>query len=113
MALKLAGYLFTGPFPIDSTEVRHNHAPVVYAIIAKGGQPWAPSFRVVDIGFSEDSGVRFSDHPRRPDWSVIGEEQIAVYLFYAPRSEYLTADRTRIAQELREKYDPPRGSVDS
>ena len=48
-------------FPIDTTEVRSNQAPVVYAIIAKGGEAWAPTFRVVDIGFSEDAGVRFAE----------------------------------------------------
>ena len=56
MSLKLADHLFTGPFAIDTTEVRANQPPVVYAIVAKGGPGWAPVFRVVDIGASSDEG---------------------------------------------------------
>ena len=65
----LAGHLFTGPFAIDTTEVRANQVPVVYAIIAKGGQSWAPVFRVVDVGAGADDGIRFTDHPRRREWA--------------------------------------------
>jgi hypothetical protein len=111
MALKLAGHLFTGPFAIDTTEVRANQVPVVYAIIAKGGQSWAPVFRVVDVGAGADDGIRFTDHPRRREWAGEAAESVGVYLFYAPRSEYSQEDRMRIAEELRQKYDPPRGTV--
>src|SRR5262249_22939076 len=68
MSLKLAGLLFTGPFEIDTTEVRANQVPVVYAVIAKGGPSWAPVFRVVDVGAGSDQGVRFDIHPCRGDW---------------------------------------------
>jgi hypothetical protein len=112
MALKLAGHLFTGPFPIDTTEVRSNQAPVVYAIIAKGGEPWAPTFRVVDIGFSDDSGVRFAEMPNRTSWSAQDGAQPGVYLFYAPRSEYSLEQRRAMAESLRQKYDPPNGFAD-
>ncbi len=111
MSLKLAGRLFTGPFSVDATEVRANQVPVVYAIIAKGGQAWAPAFRVVDVGASPDQGVRFTDHPRRAEWRIEASETVGVYLFYAPRSEFSEADRARMADELRQKYDPPRGFV--
>jgi hypothetical protein len=109
MALKLAGHLFTGPFPIDSTEVRSNQTPVVYAIMAKGGEPWAPTFRVLDIGFSEDSGLRFADLPNRAAWAAEGCAQTSVYLFYAPRSEYSYEQRRAMAESLRRTYDPPNG----
>jgi hypothetical protein len=112
MSLKLAGLLFTGPFAIDSTEVRANQAPVVYAVIAKGGPSWAPVFRVVDIGAGSDQGVRFEQHPRRQHWTAEAGESVGIYLFYAPRSEFSAADRERMAQELRQKYDPPRGVID-
>lgn len=111
MALKLAGHLFTGPFALDTTEVRANQVPVVYAVIAKGGQSFAPVFRVVDLGASSNDGVRFSDHPRRGDWMAKVGESLGVYLFYAPRSEFKAEDRMRMAEELRQKYDPPRGLV--
>jgi hypothetical protein len=113
MALKLSGYLFTGPFPIDTTEVRGNQVPVVYAIIAKGGEPWAPSFRVLDIGFSEDTGVRFADLPNCALWTEQYGGQASVYLFYAPRSEYSGADRLAFATALRKAYDPPNGFADA
>ena len=109
MALKLAGYLFTGPFPIETTEVRRNQAPVVYAIIAKEGEQWAPSFRVIEVGFSEDAGVRFAELPSRTSWEDIG--QLSVYLFYAPRSEYSIEDRCAIATTLKNLYNPPNGLV--
>lgn len=114
MALKLAGHLFTGPFPVETTQVRSNQAPVVFAIIAKEGEPWAPSFRVIDIGFSEDQGLRFSEHSRRAAWGAEagGEAKLGVYLFYAPKSEYALADRQSLAAELTQKYDPPRGLVE-
>ena len=112
MSLKLAGHLFTGPFAIDTTEVRANQVPVVYAVIAKGGRSWAPVFRVVDVGSSPEQGVRFAEHPGRADWVGAPGESLAVYLFYARRSQYSAADREHIVGELRRKYDPPKGFVE-
>jgi hypothetical protein len=111
MSLKLAGHLFTGPFPIATTEIRANQVPVVFAIVAKGGQSWAPVFRVVDVGASPDEGMRFADHHRCKDWNPQAGETVDVYLFYAARSEYTAVDRERIAEALRREYDPPRGLV--
>ena len=111
MSLKLADHLFTGPFDLEKTEVRANQPPVVYAVIAKGGQAWAPVFRVIDIGASPDAGLHFAAHPRCSDWRAEGGEAVGIYLFYAPRSKFTSADRERIAGELRARYDPPRGLV--
>jgi len=111
MSIKLAGYLFTGPFPLDTTEVRANQAPVVYAVVAKGGQSWAPIFRVVDLGVSPEQGLRFADHPCRTNWVAEHGESLSIYLFYAPRSAYSLTDREEMAARLRGQYDPPRGFV--
>lgn len=111
MSLKLAGYLFTGPFPIDKTEIRANQGPALYAIIGKGGPAWAPNFRVVDIGQSPEHGILFVEHPDRASWSAKPGESLAVYLFYARRSEYSATDRERMVGELRRQYNPPNGSV--
>lgn len=112
MSLKLGdGHLFTGPFPIDTTVVRANKVPVVYAIVAKGGQSWAPVFRVMDIGASPDEGVDLGKHPSRPEWQPAAGETIGAYLLYLPRSEHSQADRERLAQELRALYQPPNNLV--
>jgi hypothetical protein len=112
MSLKLAGYLFTGPFPIDTTAIRPNQTPVVYAVIAKGGPSWAPVFRVVDVGATPDDGLRFDEYPRRVDWTGGPEESLGLYLLYMKRSEYSAADRQSIASQLRQQYDPPRGLIE-
>jgi len=113
MALKLSGYLFTGPFPVETTEVRSNQSPVVFAIIAKSGEPWAPRFRVIDIGYSDDAGVRFADLPNRSIWTAQAETQVGVYLFYTPRSEYSFEQRRAMSESLRRSYDPPNGYADA
>src|SRR5262249_6948604 len=87
MSLTLAGQLFTGPFPIETTEIRANQAPVVYAVIAKGGPSWAPVFRVVDVGSSPEEGVRFAVHPNRAAWAAEPGESLGLYFFYARRSD--------------------------
>jgi hypothetical protein len=112
MSLKLAGMLFTGPFPVDTTEVRANHVPIIFAIIAKGGQSWAPVFRVIDIGLSPDGGMRFGDHPRRAEWQSVSDGPISVYTMATPRSAFPAAERERLVDELRRQYDPPRGTVE-
>ncbi len=113
MAIKLSGFLFTGPFPIDSTEVRSNQSPVVYAIIVKAGEPWSPSFRVIDVGCSEDKSLRFSDLLNRDQWAEQYGKQASVYLFYASRSEYSADQRRAMAASLRQMYDPPNGFAEA
>jgi hypothetical protein len=109
MSLKLSGYLFTGPFPIATT-VRANQHPVVFAVIEKSGPGWSPRFRVLDVGFSEDSGIDFATHPARSNWNASGSDP-SIYLFYAPRSQCALSERQKIAEEVRQKYDPPNGVV--
>jgi hypothetical protein len=112
MSLKLgSGHLFTGPFPIEKTAVRANKIPVVYAIVAKGGQSWSPTFRVIHIGASPDEGIDLAKHPSRPDWQAAAGETIGAYLLYLPRSEHSQADRERLSQELLARYQPPNNIV--
>lgn len=112
MSLKLGGHLFTGPFPVDSVVVRANKVPVVYAIIAKGGQSWAPRFRVIDVGASPDSGISLADHPSRPNWLGAEGEAVGAYMLSLPRSEHSQVDRERLAGELRGLYGAPNNYVD-
>jgi hypothetical protein len=111
MSLKLAGQLFTGPFPIDATIIRANQQPVVFAVITKGGPEWAPIFRVIDVGYSEDSGLDFSDHPQKPRWIAASDGVLDLYFLNMPKSLFSVADRQRIAEEIRRRYDPPHGLV--
>lgn len=112
MSLKLGGgHLFTGPFPIETTVVRANKVPVVYAIVAKGGQSWAPTFRVIDIGASPDEGVDLSKHPSRPEWQANAGEVMGAYLLYLPRSEHSQADREHLARQMLSLYQPPNDLV--
>jgi hypothetical protein len=112
MSLKLGGHLFTGPFAIDTTEVRANQVPVVYAVIAKGGPSWAPVFRVVDIGASPDEGLRFAEARDRANWSAAPDESLSVYLFYARRADYSATDRQHLVDELSQRYKPPADFVE-
>jgi hypothetical protein len=111
MSLKLAGQLFTGPFPIDATIIRANQQPVVFAVIAKGGPGWAPVFRVIDVGYSEDSGLDFSNHAQKQQWIAASDGVPDLYFLYMPKSQYSIADRWRIAEDIRRRYDPPHGLV--
>jgi len=76
------------------------------------GPPRALVFRVVDVGAGPDQGVQFGSHPPRRNWQGQAGESVGIYLFYAPRSEFTAGDRERIAEDLRQRYDPPRGFVD-
>lgn len=107
MSLKFGdGHLFTGPFPIETTAIRANQTPVVYAIVAKGGQPWAPAFRVLDFGASPDHGIDFAQHHTRYQRHTDTGESLSVYLLYLPRSENSFADRERLALGLRTRHPP-------
>jgi hypothetical protein len=111
MSLKLGGHLFTGPFPVESVVLRANKVPVVYAIIAKGGQSWAPRFRLIDVGASPDEGISLADHPSRSNWLAAEGEVIGAYMLNLPRSEHTYLDRERLARELLEHYRSPNDYV--
>lgn len=111
MSLKLGGHLFTGPFPLETSEVRANQVPVIFAIVAKGGKPWAPEFRVIDIDASPDSGIKLIEHPRCVRWIASEDETVGVYLFNTPRSQYTTVSRQQMARELQIRYQSPNDRV--
>jgi hypothetical protein len=64
----------------------------------------------------EEAWRRLGERVRRPipptDWKGQAGESVGIYLFYAPRSEFTAGDRERIAEDLRQRYDPPRGFID-
>lgn len=108
MALKIAGYLFTGPYEIEKTIVRRNHAPVVYAILSKEGPPWDPIFRVIEVGASGDDGISFSSDQRRDSWKIAAKGQLCLYLMPLEGSDGKDpAIRKQLATEISKVYVAP------
>jgi hypothetical protein len=105
MGLKIANHLFYGPFPLDTVTVRANQAPVVFAVVCKGGEPWLPTFRLVDIGASPDDGFVLAQHPRRPEWEA-ADGELQVYLLDIPRKQGDAHYRSRLAEEIRTALAP-------
>jgi hypothetical protein len=111
MGLKIADYLFYGPFPIDDVRVRANQAPVVFAIVCKGGEPWLPTFRLVDIDHSPDDGVVVAQHQRRSDWERANDGVLQVYLLDVPKREGGESRRRALAEEIRAALAPTGGDI--
>jgi len=112
MSLKIADFLFYGPFQISKIKVRANQAPVIYAIVCRAGDPWNPTFRLIDIGASPVEGFVLAEHPQRDVWDQENDGELEAYLYDAPASEGFTADRrSQIVDDIRAKIGPPRGAV--
>ena len=112
MALKILDHLFTGPFALEETRLRKNHDPVVYAIVCKAGEPWNPTFRLLDVGESGDQDLDFARHARRDDWERQSDGEVSVYFLTFPRREgHSEADRQGIATAIGEALDPPNGMI--
>src|SRR5262245_2315140 len=105
MGLKIADHLFYGPFAVDAVTVRANQAPVVFAIVSKGGEPWLPTFRLVDIGASPDDGIALAQHPQRHAWNA-AEGETQVYLLDVPRKQADARRRRSLADEIRAALGP-------
>jgi hypothetical protein len=110
MGLKIADHLFYGPFPVDTVTVRANQTPVVFAIVAKGGEPWLPTFRLVDIDHSPDEGVVVAQHPRRAEWDL-ADGELQVYLLDVPRKQGDARRRRLLAEEIRTALAPSGGDI--
>ena len=111
MSLKIADHLFYGPFPVDTVTVRANQTPVVFAIVCKGGEPWLPTFRLVDIDCSPDEGVVLAQHPRRREWDRANDGELQVYLLDVPRKQGDAQYRRQLAGEIRSALAPSGGDI--
>jgi hypothetical protein len=111
MAIKIAGRLFTGPFSIDSMQIRSNRAPVVYVIVRKGGDAWDPIFRLIDVGESAGADFALADHPSRASWGE-SRDEVGVYLFEM-NGEHKGTDEERraIAAGICEQYATPNDEI--
>jgi hypothetical protein len=112
MGLKISGRLFYGPYPIEKVVVKKNHAPAVFAIVSRTGDPWNPLFRLIDVGFSGGDGMVLADHPCRVEWERENDGVLQVYLLDLKRHEGDPVARAQaIIEEYRERYRPPKGFV--
>ena len=112
MGLKISGRLFYGPSSIDKVIVKKNHSPVVFAIISRTGDPWNPSFRLLDVGYSGTEGMTLSGHPKVSQWQAENEGELQVYLLDLKRHDGEPAMRAHaIIEEFRARYHPPKGFI--
>jgi hypothetical protein len=112
MGLKISGRLFYGPSPIDKVVIKKNHPPALFAIVCRTGDPWNPTFRMIDIGFSGTEGMVLADHTRRSEWEAENDGALQVYLLDLKRHEGDPVARAQaIIAEYRERYQPPKGFI--
>jgi hypothetical protein len=105
MSLTIAGRLFTGPYDLDSTIVRPNHQPAVFAIVAKQGEPWNPQFVLIDVGETGENGLAFSSHSSRAAWGrAAGGHRPTIYM---TRIAGGSAERQALVGQLRKAYPEP------
>jgi hypothetical protein len=98
MAIQIGNYNFEGPFR-DSASLREQSG--VYAVLGGNG---TNSWKVVDVGESEQIRTRVSNHDRANCWGRNRGDGLAYAAYYCTER-----DRMRIEQELRTKYNPPCG----
>jgi hypothetical protein len=112
MSLKIASYLFYGPFPVEKIKVRANQIPILFAIVCRTGDPWNPNFRLIDVGASAPGGMVLAEHPQRDVWRRENDGELEVYLYDTPASEGFTAEKRQfIVDDVRAKVGTPRGNI--
>jgi len=107
MSLKIKGYLFTGPFPIEKTSRRANQAETVFAVVRKGGSSWDPVFELLDLDRTGSGGVVFADHPRAGAWRGGAGAAASIYLLDTTTQPEAAADLDQVVTDIRALYAPP------
>lgn len=98
MAIQIGNYNFDGPFS-NSNDLKNVSG--VYAILGGNG---ISNWNVVDIGESEGVRDRVANHDRAVCWTGRKHPKLAAAALYVPQ-----AQRVKIEQELRAKFNPPCG----
>jgi hypothetical protein len=112
MSLKIANYLFYGPFLVEKIKVRANQTPIVFAIVCRTGEPWNPAFRLIDIGASSPEGLVLAAHPHRALWDRENNGELEVYLYDTPASDGFTPEkRQNVVENVRAKVGTPHGNI--
>src|SRR5262249_8583784 len=110
VGLKIAGRLFYGPFVIEKIKLRANQHRVVFAIVAKRGEPWNPDFRLVHAEASPPGGIVLAEHPARAGWSG-GSGELQVYLLDLEHAAQADADAAAILHDIHAVCPPPDGAI--
>lgn len=113
MSIKIAGHLFYGPFEIEKVKLRGNQIPVVVAVVCRAGEPWNPTFRLVDMDCSGANGLILADHPRRVVWErESAGGHLEAYLLDTPASQGFTeTSRRELISDICSKVVPPYGNI--
>jgi len=98
MAIQIGKYNFEGPFP-DASSLRDLSG--VYAILGGDG---SSSWKVIDVGESEQVRTRVANHDRSDCWKRQRHARLVCAACYCNQT-----DRMRIEQELRAQFNPPCG----
>ena len=107
MSIKIQGYLFTGPFPVEKTSRRANQAETVFAVVQKAGSSWDPIFQLLDLGRTGAGGVVFAEHPRAGDWRAAEGTPASIYLLDVTTQPEAAADLDKVASEILAAYTLP------
>jgi hypothetical protein len=112
MSLKILSHLFTGPLDINTTKVRANQDPAVFAIVCRSGKPWNPEFSLIEVGKSSPDGTEFKNHPNRKEWASLCGGEASVYLLSVPNALKQDSDpRDEIVSEISQSLKPPGGAI--
>jgi hypothetical protein len=107
MSIKIKGYLFTGPLPIDKTRRGANKPETVFAVVQKAGPSFAPSFHLLDLGRTGAQGVVFAEHPHAPSWRAAEGAPAGIYLLDTTTQSEAAADLGKVVVEILATYTPP------
>ncbi|MDQ7248364.1 hypothetical protein [Dongia sedimenti] len=100
MSIKIKGYLFTGPFPVEKTNRRANQAETVFAVVRKGGSAWDPVFELLDLGRTGSTGMAFADHPHAAAWRGGDGTLASIYLLDTTTQPEAAADLDKVVGDI-------------
>ena len=107
MSIKIKGYLFTGPFPVEKTSRRANQAETVFAVVEKAGSAWDPAFHLLDLGRTGAGGLVFAAHPRAGEWHGADGTPASIYLLDTTTQPEAAVDLDRVVGEIVAVYTLP------
>jgi len=107
MSIKIKGYLFTGPLPIEKTSRPANKAETVFAVVQKAGPSFDPSFWLLDLDRTGAAGVVFAQHPRAASWRATEGAPAGIYLLDTTTQPEAAADLDKVVAEILASYTPP------